>query len=84
MKTMNKVKFEIALAERGIHTTTALSNITGISRQTLTPIRLGSRDATVEIAEQISKALKFTPDEYTNIFTWQSMVTAARDAAGGV
>ena len=76
---MNNTAFEIALAERGIHTTSKLSDIVGISRQTLTPIRLGSREPSQETAEQIRNALKLTPEEYADIFPLQAAITAARD-----
>ena len=76
---MNSQAFEIALAERGIHTTTKLSDVVGISRQTLTPIRLGSREPSQETAEQIRNALQLTPQEYADIFPLQAAITAARD-----
>ena len=76
---MNKVAFEIALANRGIHTTTALSNAVGISRQTLTPIRNGKAEATQEVAEQIAKALLFTADEFYDIFPMQWIIHCVRE-----
>ena len=80
---MNSTAFEIALALRGIHTTKALSDITGISRQTLTPIRFGRKDPSQETAEQIRNALNLSPDEYANIFPMQAAITAARDKYAG-
>lgn len=76
---MNGTAFEIALALRGIHTTQKLSDLTGISRQTLYPIRGGSKEPSQETAEQIRNALGLSPDEYANIFPLQSAITAARD-----
>ena len=76
---MNGTAFEVALALRGIHTTAALSDITGISRQTLTPLRFGRKDPSQETAEQIRNALELSPDEYANIFPLQATITAARD-----
>ena len=76
---MNKIAFEIALANRGIHTTTALSNAVGISRQTLAPIRAGHKEATVETAEQIAKALLFTDDEFYSIFPTQWIIHCVRE-----
>ena len=76
---MNGTAFEVALALRGIHTTGALSDITGISRQTLGPIRFGRKDPSQETAEQIRNALELSPDEYANIFPLQAAITSARD-----
>ena len=76
---MNKVAFEIALANRGIHTTTALSNAVGISRQTLTPIRNEKAEPTQEVAEQIAKALLFTDGEFYNIFPAQWIIHCVRE-----
>ena len=64
---MNKVRFEIALALRDIHTTIELSNITGISRQTLSAIRNESVEASQESAEQIRKTLDLSDNEYAQI-----------------
>ena len=80
---MNNTAFEIALALRGIHTTARLSDIVGISRQTLTKIRLGHKDPSQETAEQIRNALELSPDEYANIFPLQAAITAARDKYAG-
>lgn len=76
---MNRTEFEIALAVRGIRTTTALSDKTGISRQTLTPIRRGSNEATQEVAEQIRRTLELTADEYAAIFPLQAEITAVKE-----
>lgn len=76
---MEKINLEIALAVRGIHTTKAFSDAVGISRQTLGPIRGGLKEATVETAEQIRKALRLTNEEYTQIFPWQSEITAVKE-----
>ena len=76
---MNSQAFEIALAKRGIHTTTKLSDVVGISRQTLTPIRLGSREPSQETAEQIRNALRLSDKEYTQIFPYQSEITAVKE-----
>lgn len=76
---MEKVNLEIALAVRGIHTTKAFSDTVGISRQTLAPIRAGHKEATVETAEQIRKALGLTNEEYSQIFPWQSEITAVKE-----
>ncbi len=76
---MNKVAFEIALAVRGIHTTKAFSDVVGISRQTLAPIRAGHKEATVETAEQIRNALGLTNMEYAQIFPWQAEITAVKE-----
>ena len=76
---MEKVNLEIALATRGIHTTKAFSDAVGISRQTLTPIRNGHKEATVETAEQIRNALGLTNEEYAQIFPWQSEITAVKE-----
>ena len=76
---MNSQAFEIALAERGIHTTKNLSDVVGISRQTLTPIRLGKREPSQETAEQIRNALGLSELEYRTIFPFQAAVTAVRD-----
>ena len=76
---MNKVAFEIALANRGIHTTTALSNAVGISRQTLTPIRAGVKEPTQETAQHIAKALKFTDKEFYDIFPAQWLIYRIKD-----
>ena len=76
---MNKVAFEWALAERGIHTTTDLSDRTGISRQTLTPIRNEQIEASQETAEQIRRALNLTREEYSAIFPMQAEITAVKE-----
>ena len=75
---MNRTAFEIALARRGIHTTVDLSERVGISRQTLTPIRHGRVEASVEVAEQIRKNLQLSDEEYTSIFPWQAKITEAK------
>ena len=76
---MNRTAFEIALASRNIHTTVDLSERVGISRQTLTPIRHGLKEATPEVAEQIRNSLKLTDYEYKTIFPLQAEITAARE-----
>ena len=76
---MDKVAFEIALAARGIHTTAQLSDITGISRQTLAAIRNQIKEASQESAEQIRNALQFTPEEYAQIFPMQAEITAVKE-----
>lgn len=76
---MNKVKFEIALALRDIHTTIDLSNITGISRQTLSAIRNELVEASQESAEQIRKTLDLTNDEYSQIFPMQAEITGVKE-----
>lgn len=76
---MEKVNLEIALARRGIHTTKAFSDAVGISRQTLAPIRAGVNEATQETAEQIAKALKFTDDEFSNVFPTQWIIHCAKE-----
>ena len=76
---MDKVAFEIALAVRDIHTTAQLSDITGISRQTLAAIRNQIKEASQESAEQIRNDLHFTPEEYAQIFTMQAEITAVKD-----
>lgn len=76
---MDKVAFEIALAVRDIHTTAQLSDITGISRQTLAAIRNQIKEASQESAEQIRNALKFTPEEYAQIFPMQAEITAVKE-----
>ena len=76
---MEKVNLEIALATRGIHTTKAFSDAVGISRQTLGPIRAGLREASVDTAEQIRNALGLTNEEYSQIFPWQSEITAVKE-----
>lgn len=76
---MNKVKFEIVLANRGIHTTTELSDITGISRQTLTVIRNNIGEASQESAEQIRIALRLSNKEYIEIFPMQAEITAVKE-----
>ena len=76
---MNSQAFEIALAQRGIHTTKKLSDIVGISRQTLTPVRLGTKEPSQETAEQIRNALDLSELEYRTIFPFQAAVTAVRD-----
>ena len=76
---MNKTYFEIALAGRGVHTTTALSDLTGISRQTLTRIRSGNEEASQESAEQLRIMLKLTNEEYKNIFPMQAEITGVRE-----
>lgn len=76
---MNSQAFEIALAERGIHTTKNLSDVAGISRQTLTPIRLGKREPSQETAEQIRNALRLSNEEYRQIFPYQSEITAVKE-----
>ena len=75
---MNRTEFEIALALRGIHTTKALSDRVGISRQTLAPIRAGLREPTQEVAEQIKRTLSLEWDEYESIFPMQAEITAVR------
>lgn len=76
---MNKVAFEIALANRDIHTTVQLSDITGISRQTLAAIRNNISEASQESAEQIRRTLELTPAEYSEIFPMQSEITAVKE-----
>ena len=76
---MNKVAFEIALANRDIHTTVRLSDITGISRQTLAAIRNNVSEASQESAEQIRRTLQLTPAEYSEIFPMQSEITAVKE-----
>ena len=76
---MNKVEFEIALANRGIHTTMELSDITGISRQTLTAIRNNIGEASQESAEQIRLTLKLSNKEYIDIFPMQAEITAVKE-----
>lgn len=76
---MNGTAFEVALALRGIHTTAALSDITGISRQTLTPLRLGRKDPSQETAEQIRRSLLLSDDEYREIFPMQAEITAVKE-----
>ena len=79
MEKMEKINLEIALAVRGIHTTKAFSDAVGISRQTLAPIRAGRKEATVETAEQIRNALGLANEEYSQIFPWQSEITAVKE-----
>ena len=79
MITLNKVAFEIALANRDIHTTVQLSDITGISRQTLAAIRNNVSEASQESAEQIRRTLQLTPAEYSEIFPMQSEITAVKE-----
>lgn len=76
---MNKIKFEIALAVRGISTTVQLSDITGISRQTLAAIRSEQKEASQESAEQIRRTLELSPDEYAGIFPMQAEITAVKE-----
>ena len=76
---MNKVEFEIALANRNIHTTMELSDITGISRQTLTAIRNNIGEASQESAEQIRLTLKLSNKEYIGIFPMQAEITAVKE-----
>jgi len=76
---LNKVAFEIALANRDIHTTVQLSDITGISRQTLAAIRNNVSEASQESAEQIRRTLQLTPVEYSEIFPMQSEITAVKE-----
>lgn len=76
---LNKVAFEIALANRDIHTTVQLSDITGISRQTLAAIRNNVSEASQESAEQIRRTLQLTPAEYSEIFPMQSEITAVKE-----
>lgn len=76
---MNKVAFEIALAVRDIHTTVQLSDITGISRQTLTLIRDQKKEASQESAEQIRRTLQLSPAEYSEIFPMQAEITAVKE-----
>lgn len=76
---MNKVEFEIAMANRGIHTTMELSDITGISRQTLTAIRNNVGEASQESAEQIRKELHLSDEEYIKIFPFQAEITAVKE-----
>lgn len=76
---MNKVEFEIALAVRDIHTTAQLSDITGISRQTLAVIRNQKTEASQESAEQIRHTLDLTSDEYSKIFPMQAEITAVKE-----
>lgn len=71
--------FEIALANRDIHTTVQLSDITGISRQTLAAIRNNVSEASQESAEQIRRTLQLTPAEYSEIFPMQSEITAVKE-----
>lgn len=79
MTILNKVSFEIALANRDIHTTVQLSDITGISRQTLAAIRNEVSEASQESAEQIRRTLELTPAEYSEIFPMQSEITAVKE-----
>lgn len=79
MTILNKVAFEIALANRDIHTTVQLSDITGISRQTLAAIRNEVSEASQESAEQIRRTLELTPAEYSEIFPMQSEITAVKE-----
>lgn len=76
---LNKVAFEIALANRDVHTTVQLSDITGISRQTLAAIRNNVSEASQESAEQIRRTLQLTPAEYSEIFPMQSEITAVKE-----
>lgn len=76
---MDKVAFEIALAVRDIHTTAQLSDITGISRQTLAAIRNQKTEASQESAEQIRRTLDLTSDEYSKIFPMQAEITAVKE-----
>ena len=76
---MDKVNLEIALAQRGIHTTKAFSDAVGISRQTLAPIRAGVKPATQEVAEQIAKSLNFTDEEFYNVFPTQYVIRAVKN-----
>ena len=76
---LNKVALEIALANRDIHTTVQLSDITGISRQTLAAIRNNISEASQESAEQIRRTLQLTPAEYSEIFPMQSEITAVKE-----
>lgn len=76
---MNRTQLEIALAKRGIHTTTDFADKVGITRQTLTPIRHGIREATQEVAEQIRRTLELSDNEYRNIFPMQAKITKARE-----
>lgn len=76
---MNKVEFEIALANRNIHTTRELSDITGISRQTLTAIRSNIGETSQESAEQIRLTLKLSNKEYIDIFPMQAEITAVKE-----
>lgn len=76
---LNKVAFEIALANRDIHTTVQLSDITGISRQTLAAIRNNISEASQESAEQIRRTLELTPAEYSEIFPMQAEITAVKE-----
>ena len=76
---MDKVAFEIALAVRDIHTTAQLSDITGISRQTLAAIRNQIKEASQESAEQIRNALHFTWKEYSQIFPMQAEITVVKE-----
>lgn len=76
---MNKVEFEIALAVRDVHTTAQLSDITGISRQTLAAIRNQKTEASQESAEQIRRTLDLTADEYSKIFPMQAEITAVKE-----
>ena len=76
---MEKINLEIALAQRGIHTTKAFSDAVGISRQTLAPIRAGVKEATQETAEQIAKALAFTDNEFYDVFPTQYVIRAVKN-----
>lgn len=76
---MNKLAFEWALAVRDIHTTTDLSDATGISRQTLTQIRNQVKEASQESAEQIRRTLQLTSEEYRDIFPMQAEITAVKE-----
>lgn len=76
---MNKVEFEIALANRDIHTTVELSDITGISRQTLTAIRNNVGEASQESAEQIRRELHLSDEEYKSIFPMQAEITGVKE-----
>jgi transcriptional regulator with XRE-family HTH domain len=76
---MDKVAFEIALAVRDIHTTAQLSDITGISRQTLAAIRNQKTEASQESAEQIRRTLDLASDEYSKIFPMQAEITAVKE-----
>ena len=72
------LKIKAARAEKDM-TQKALAEAVGISRQTLTPIRNGHKEATVETAEQIRNALGLTNEEYSQIFPWQSEITAVKE-----
>lgn len=81
VQILEKINLEIALAQRGIHTTKDFSDAVGISRQTLAPIRAGVKQATQEVAEQIAKSLNFTDEEFYDVFPTQYTIRLVRDGS---